>query len=579
MTLVVADRVRDSTTTVGTGTVTLSGTAPSGFQNFSVIGNGNTTYYCISDQTGSDWEVGIGTYSSTGPTLARTTVLASSNAGALVTFGVGTKDVICTYAAGKMVSTDTLATPPAIGSTTANTGAFTTLDASGAVTLSGGTANGVTYLNGSKVVTTGSALTFDGTNLGVGVTPSASSTFIGGANTPILGIAKSAAYSIIQSKAYSTTASQGGILVLSKSKSATIGTQTATASGDGLGYLSFEGVNSSSGVAGSSYIAGFQDGSAGATYVPGRIAFYTSDGTNAPTERMRLDSSGRLMIGPISSTSTLSLSGAASDTWAGSGSEGLALNGNISANGITTISTYLDTSSIRIGAGVTQKTGLLITGQTSASGSTVQFSAGGATVGTFTSTGLNSAAIGATTPAAGTFTALSATSNATGSVTAKAGGLTSVTAVAGSLTLATGGVTLASQTATATAAWRVRAHGTYAAASSANARTLTMSCYWGTTALASITTGNVLASTVNTTSWEVEFTITGSSTTAVWVVGRLFSGVTAASTASPLLTSATPASTTVTAGAQTLDFRVGQTGTATSTDTINVHSVVIERIK
>lgn len=66
-----------------------------------------------------------------------------------------------------------LASPPAIGGTAANTGAFTTLAASGAVTLSGGTANGVPYLNGSKVLTTGTGLQFDGSNLGLGVTPSA----------------------------------------------------------------------------------------------------------------------------------------------------------------------------------------------------------------------------------------------------------------------------------------------------------------------------------------------------------------------------------------------------------------------
>jgi hypothetical protein len=66
-----------------------------------------------------------------------------------------------------------LASPPAIGGTTAAAGSFTTLGASGAVTLSGGAANGVAYLNGSKVLTTGSALVFDGTNLGVGVTPNA----------------------------------------------------------------------------------------------------------------------------------------------------------------------------------------------------------------------------------------------------------------------------------------------------------------------------------------------------------------------------------------------------------------------
>lgn len=72
----------------------------------------------------------------------------------------------------------------------------------------------------------------------------------------------------------------------------------------------------------------------------------------------------------------LSISGATSDTWS-TGSAGLSINGSGSANSVSVISTFLDTTSIRIGAGVTQKTGLLITGQTSASGSTVQFSTGG----------------------------------------------------------------------------------------------------------------------------------------------------------------------------------------------------------
>ena len=105
MALVLADRVRDTTTTTGTGTVTLSGTAPTGYQTFgATIGNGNTTYYTIN--AGSQWEVGIGTYSSTGPTLARTTVLASSNSGSLVDFSTGTKDVFVTYPAEKSVNQD-----------------------------------------------------------------------------------------------------------------------------------------------------------------------------------------------------------------------------------------------------------------------------------------------------------------------------------------------------------------------------------------------------------------------------------------------------------------------------------------
>jgi hypothetical protein len=92
MALVLADRVKETTTSTGTGTVTLAG-ASTGFQAFSVIGDGNTTYYVIAGQGTSEWEVGIGTYTLSGTTLARTTVLASSNSGSLVTFSAGTKDV------------------------------------------------------------------------------------------------------------------------------------------------------------------------------------------------------------------------------------------------------------------------------------------------------------------------------------------------------------------------------------------------------------------------------------------------------------------------------------------------------
>lgn len=102
MALVLNDRVRESTAVVGIGTATLLG-AVTGYQPFSVVGNGNTTYYCIADQLSSNWEVGIGTYTLIGTTLARTTVLASSNAGALVSFTAGTKDVFVTYPSSKGV--------------------------------------------------------------------------------------------------------------------------------------------------------------------------------------------------------------------------------------------------------------------------------------------------------------------------------------------------------------------------------------------------------------------------------------------------------------------------------------------
>ena len=103
MALVLADRVKDTTTTSSTGAVTLSGTAPTGYQNFSVIGNANTTYYTIAHQTANEWEVGIGTYTSSGTTLSRDTVLASSNSGSLVNFSAGTKDVFVTYPAERTI--------------------------------------------------------------------------------------------------------------------------------------------------------------------------------------------------------------------------------------------------------------------------------------------------------------------------------------------------------------------------------------------------------------------------------------------------------------------------------------------
>lgn len=103
MPLVVKDRVRETTTTTGTGTVTLAG-AVTGFQSFSAIGNGNTTFYTIAGQGTSEWEVGIGTYTSSGTTLSRDTVLASSNSGSKTNFSAGTKDVFVTYPAGRTLT-------------------------------------------------------------------------------------------------------------------------------------------------------------------------------------------------------------------------------------------------------------------------------------------------------------------------------------------------------------------------------------------------------------------------------------------------------------------------------------------
>jgi hypothetical protein len=103
MALALNDRVQQTGTANTTVSFTLTGSV-AGFQSFAVIGNGNTTYYAATDASGS-WEVGIGTYSTSGPTLTRTTILASSNSGSAVTFSGGV-NVFVTYPAEKSINYD-----------------------------------------------------------------------------------------------------------------------------------------------------------------------------------------------------------------------------------------------------------------------------------------------------------------------------------------------------------------------------------------------------------------------------------------------------------------------------------------
>jgi hypothetical protein len=101
MTFVINDRVKETTTTTGTGTLTLDGAA-TGFETFSgALGNTNTTYYAIASQNSGDFEVGIGTVGA--GTLSRDTVISSSNSDALVNFSAGTKDVFVTLPASKTI--------------------------------------------------------------------------------------------------------------------------------------------------------------------------------------------------------------------------------------------------------------------------------------------------------------------------------------------------------------------------------------------------------------------------------------------------------------------------------------------
>lgn len=126
MALVLKDRVKETTTTTGTGTLTLAG-AVAGFQSFSSIGDGNTTFYSVVHQDAAvgEWEVGVGTYTASGTTLARTTVLQSSNGGAAVNFSAGSKDVFVTYPSDKAVAVSGSPNFATVSATSLNAGTLT----------------------------------------------------------------------------------------------------------------------------------------------------------------------------------------------------------------------------------------------------------------------------------------------------------------------------------------------------------------------------------------------------------------------------------------------------------------------
>jgi len=115
MAFVTADRIADTTTTVGTSPLVVSGTAPLGSRTFStVMSVGDTCYYSVQHQTINEWEVGLATYSSAN-TLTRTTIYSSSNAGSAVTFSAGTKDVFITMAAARSPQLDASGNVTALG--------------------------------------------------------------------------------------------------------------------------------------------------------------------------------------------------------------------------------------------------------------------------------------------------------------------------------------------------------------------------------------------------------------------------------------------------------------------------------
>jgi len=191
MALVIADRVKETTTTTGTGTYTLAG-AENGFESFASIGNSNTTYYaCV---LGSNFEVGIGTYTSSGTTLARTTILQSSNSDNAVDWPSGTKVIFCTQPAEKAVYLDASGNIEAFNASNltalnaSNLASGTVADARLPGTISsditGNAASATALETGRNFSLTGdvtaSAVSFDGTgNVALSTTIAANSVALG----------------------------------------------------------------------------------------------------------------------------------------------------------------------------------------------------------------------------------------------------------------------------------------------------------------------------------------------------------------------------------------------------------------
>ena len=285
MALVVADRVKETTTTTGTGTITLAGAA-TGFRSFSVVGNGNTTYYTIAGQTGGEWEVGIGTYTSSGTTLSRDTVLASSNSGSLVVFSAGTKDVFVTYPAGYSVATqfaNTFTANQVISDNSANAALRITQTGAG---------NALLVEDSANPDSTPFIVTTDGQV----VSGSTSTYTISGTTSKRIQSISTGGDAGFSSSYWAATAS-GTTQQMMKSRGATVGDYTVVQNGDTIGTLMWGGADGTAFIQAASII-GVVDGTPGTNDMPGRLVFSTTaDGASSPTERMRIDNAGQVGIG------------------------------------------------------------------------------------------------------------------------------------------------------------------------------------------------------------------------------------------------------------------------------------------
>ena len=172
MALVLLDRAKETTIVLGTTVSAILLGAATGYQSFAGVGNANTTYYCIAEQAGTNWEVGLGTYTSATTIITRAaTPLSSSNAGASVSFPAGTKDIFIVYPSAKGVWLDGSGNAIGLGTPAAFVGTNITGTATGLTVGTATTATALTTTNNYQMAA-----------LGVGVANAVAGTIVASGN-------------------------------------------------------------------------------------------------------------------------------------------------------------------------------------------------------------------------------------------------------------------------------------------------------------------------------------------------------------------------------------------------------------
>jgi hypothetical protein len=604
------------TFSTATGTIPLSQLDT----NFSLLSN---TINGIGDGTTALTTPAIG--AATGTSLALTNALTIANGGTGQTTANAAINALLPSQAtqsGKYLTTDgtntswaanPLGTVTSVGlsapsiftvtnSPVTSSGTLTLSYSGTALPIANGGTNATTQTNAfdnlAPTTTKGDAIFYDGTD-NVRLPVGTNAFVLTADSTTATGVkwAAPATSGTVTSVAQSFT---GGLISVSGSPITSSGTLALTVAGTSGGIPYFSGAStwaSSAVLASNALMVGGGAGVAPSTVTTG-TGVVTALGVNTGTSGSFVVNGGALGIPSsgtvtnLTGTASININGTVGATTASTGTftqltvNGANLNTAISPTGTSTV-TISPAGATTLGtAGVT--TTMLGNISATTSNQTIALSptgtgtvaispVGALTINPTAASTINNASIGQTTPLAGSFTALSATSNLVTSVTAATSGLTANTTVTNSATYTTAGITLATQTAAAGSVWRIRAYGQFVAASSATARTAQIACFWGTTQLTAIAP-TVIASTAQTTQWQAEFELSATSTTAIWTTGQMINKISSNNANFLGIDQATPASTTVTAGAQTLDLRVA-VSTAVAAESWVIQQVTMERIK